>query len=408
MKNLDFRWVAGLVGACVLLLGASYFIFMHAEREINRGLDIAGGVYVLLEAVDIDEEEAPHEALDRAITIIQHRVDELGVVEPLIQRQGDRRIRVELPGYEDEETARDVIGRTARLSFQGPDGEELLTGEHLDNASAQRNPRDNQPMVMLEFDPEGAELFEEATGRFLGEQITIMLDEEVLSAPVVQEVIPGGTARIDGIGDMDEAGYLATMLRSGALPVDLEEREFRMVGPTLGERTEEIGIWAAAIGLLAVLLFMIFYYRSLGVLAAVTLVFYLGLVLGILTWLNATLTLPGIAGLILSIGMAVDANVLIFERIKEGLKERKTMMASIESGFSNALSAILDANVTTLIAAIVLFAMTTGPVRGFAVTLFIGIICSLLTALIITRLMLRLGLRGKVLRTGPSVGVKVK
>ena len=406
MKKPDFKWIAVLLVICIAMLAATYGIFQYADRNINRGLDIAGGIYILLEAVDI-EEDMEDDALERAVTIIQHRVDELGVVEPVIQRQGDRRIRVELPGYEDERTAREVIGRTAMLSFMGPDEEEVLTGEHLQDARAQRNPRDGQPLVNLEFDAEGAQLFEEATARYLNEVIYIYLDDEVLSAPVVQEVIDGGQAQIHGIESMEEASELATMLRSGALPVDLEEQEFRMVGPTLGERTEDIGIWAAGLGFLAVILFLVIYYRAVGVLAGVSLLFYLGLVLGVLTGLNATLTLPGIAGFILSIGMAVDANVIIFERVKEELREKKTMLASLESGYNNALSTILDANVTTLIAAIVLFALATGPVRGFAVTLFLGIVCSLVTSLLITRLLLRLAFRSRLMRSGNSLGVKL-
>ncbi len=406
MKKPDFKWIAVLLVICIAMLAAAYGIFQYADRNINRGLDIAGGIYILLEAVDI-EEGREDEALEQAVTIIQHRIDELGVVEPVIQRQGDRRIRVELPGYEDERTAREVIGRTAMLSFMGPDEEEVLTGEHLEDARAQRNPRDGQPLVNLEFDAEGAQLFEEATARYLNEVIFIYLDDEVLSAPVVQEVIDGGQAQIHGIESMDEASELATMLRSGALPVDLEEQEFRMVGPTLGERTEDIGIWAAGIGFLAVILFLVIYYRAVGVLAGVSLLFYLALVLGVLTGLNATLTLPGIAGFILSIGMAVDANVIIFERVKEELRDKKTMLASLESGYNNALSTILDANVTTLIAAIVLFALATGPVRGFAVTLFLGIVCSLITSLLITRLLLRLAFRSRLMRSGNSLGVKL-
>ncbi len=406
MKKPDFKWVAVLLLVCLAMIALSYNIVRQADQNINRGLDISGGIYILLEAVEV-EEEVEDDAMERAISIMQHRVDELGVVEPVIQRQGDRRIRVELPGYEDERRAREVIGRTARLSFVGPDEEEILTGENLVDARAGRDPRDNQPIVMLEFDAEGADLFEEATGRYLQQTIYIYLDDEVLSAPIVQTVIPGGQAQIHGVGDIDEAGYLATMLRSGALPVSLEEQEFRMVGPTLGERTEDISVWAAGAGLLAILLFLIIVYRLVGLLAGVTLIFYLGLVLGALTWMNATLTLPGIAGLILSIGMAVDANVIIFERIKEELRDKKAMLASIETGFNNALSTILDANVTTIIAAIVLFALATGPVRGFAVTLLIGIVCSLLTSLIITRLLLRLAFRSKLMRSGSVVGVRV-
>ncbi len=405
MKKLDVKRTIILLLVCLFMVAATAGILIKAQEDMNRGLDISGGIYILLEAVETGDETLDGDALERAITIIQHRIDDLGVVEPIVQKQGDRRIRVELPGYEDERLARELIGRTAQLSFVGPDDEEILTGEHLVNANVVYD-QNMRPEVALEFDSEGSKAFADATGKYLGQIIYIYLDEEIISAPTVQSVIPDGNARITGSGDMDEASYLATMLRSGALPVSLEEQEFRMVGPTLGDRTEEIGVWAAGAGLFAVLLFLVIYYRTVGIIAGVALIFYLGLVLGGLTWLNATLTLPGIAGLILSIGMAVDANVIIFERIKEELGQRQTLLAALEAGFERAFRTILDANVTTIIAAVVLFALATGPVRGFAVTLFIGIICSMFTSLVITRFLLRMGFRSKVINSGSALGVK--
>ncbi len=406
MQKIDVKKTIILLMVCLLIFVAVGFILVNARQDINRGLDISGGIYILLEAVDVTEEDLKGDAIERAIAIIQHRIDDLGVVEPVVQKQGEDRIRVELPGYEDERLARELIGRTAQLSFVGPDEVEILTGEHLTNAGVSYD-QNMRPVVSIEFDSVGAEAFKDATAKFLNQIIYIYLDEEMLSAPTVQTVISDGSAIITGSATMEEASYLATMLRSGALPVSLEEQEFRMVGPTLGERTEEIGIIAAGIGLLAVLLFLIFYYRVLGVMAGVALIFYLGIVLGILTALNATLTLPGIAGIILSIGMAVDANIIIFERIREEFKLGRTILGSLEAGFERAFSTILDANVTTMIAAIVLFAMATGPVRGFAVTLFVGIICSMIASLVITRILLRLAFRSKILKSGSNMGVKM-
>ncbi len=407
MKKPNWGWIALLVFLCLAMTGLAALSFTYARTHINRGLDIAGGISILLEAVDDNGRDVTDDAIDRAIAIIQNRIDELGVVEPVVQKQGENRVRVELPGLEDEKTARELIGRTAMLNFVGPDGEEvILTGENLRDASAIRDPYTMEPVVTLEFDATGRTLFAEATGKYLGQPIMIYLDDERLSAPVVQDVIRDGSAVISGIGNMEDAGYLALMLRSGALPVALQELEFRMVGPTLGERTEEIGIWAAAVGMLAVLLFLIIYYRLTGVIAAFSLVFYLGGVLMVLTGLGATLTLPGIAGLILSIGMAVDANVIIFERIREELRNGKTMLVSLENGFERAFSTIMDANVTTIIVAVVLFSLATGPVRGFAVTLFTGIICSMIVALIINRFLLRLAHKGQVMQGVFAVGVK--
>jgi protein-export SecD/SecF family membrane protein len=407
MKQIDLKRTIILVVVCLFMIGATVGILSQADQNINRGLDIAGGIYILLEAVETEDGEVTDDSIERAIAIIQHRIDELGVVEPVIQRQGERRIRIELPGYEDEKRARQVIGRTAQLSFVGPDEEVILTGAHLKNASVVYNPYTMNPEVSLEFDATGGDAFAAATKKFINQRIAIYLDDDILSAPTVQNVITDGNAVITNIGTADDAGYLALMLRSGALPVSLTEQEFRMVGPTLGDRTEEIGILAAAAGFLAVLLFMIIYYRVSGVMAGVALIFYLGLVVGALMLLKATLTLPGIAGLILSIGMAVDANVIIFERIKEELRDGRTLLASLEAGFERAFRTILDANVTTVIAAVVLFALATGAVRGFAVTLFIGIICSMFTALVVTRLLLRLAFRSKILKGSSSVGVKI-
>lgn len=407
MKKLDLKRTAILFLICLGLIGATVGIFSQADRNINRGLDIGGGIYILLEAVESEGQKVDAEAIERAIAIIQRRIDELGVVEPMVQKQGERRIRVELPGFEDEVQARDAIGRTAQLKFVGPDEKEILTGAHLKDARVVRDPHTMEAQVAIEFDAEGAAVFAAATREFFGQPIIIFLDEDVLSVPTVQAVIEDGNALITGSRTADEAAYLALMLRSGSLPVTLKEQEFRLVGPTLGERTEEIGLWTVAFGFLAIFLFMLVYYRVAGLMAGVALTFYLGLVIGSLILLKATLTLPGIAGFILSIGMAVDANVIIFERIREEFRGGKGMLSSLESGFERAFRTVLDANVTTAIAAVILFALSSGAVRGFSVTLIIGIVCSMLTSVVITRLLLRLAFRSKILDTGPSLGVRM-
>ncbi len=400
-----------LILVSLLIIASGYFAFTNAaDREdgIKRGLDIAGGLYVLLEAVETGDQELDEDAIERAITVIQMRVDELGVAEPIIAAQGDNRIRIELPDIEDVEQARDIIGRTAMLKFVGPDGVEILTGANLVRARAERAPEVTPyPFISLEFDQEGSQLFAEATAKFLNQPIAIILDDEVISAPNVAAVITDGKAVIEGNFGFEEAANLALLLRSGSLPVELRELESRMIGPTLGQRTEEIAVYAAAIGLLLVLLYMIIYYRIAGIIAGVALVFYLSLVLWALNYLPTTLTLPGIAGLILSIGMAVDANVIIFERIKDELRSGRTPRSAMEGGFQRAFRAILDANVTTLIVTVVLFSLASGPVRGFAVTLFIGIICSMFTAIVLTRILMRLAFQAGLIRSGAYVGVKI-
>ncbi len=400
-----------LILLAVVMIALSYYSFREADRRINRGLDIAGGVFVLLEAVEEEGQELDPEAVDRAMEIIRRRVDELGVVEPVIQRQGDWRIRVELPGYEDEREARDIIGRTAMLRFVDPDGEEIITGEHLRSARASREAvrgMIEEPVVILELDSEGRQRFSDATARLAPghEPISIYLDDELIYSPGVQDHITGGEALITGLGSMEEASEIAFLLRSGALPVSLEEREIFMIGPTLGEEMEDIGVAAAALGFLAVVLFLILYYRATGILAGIILCFYLGLLLAAIMVLGATLTLPGIAGIILSIGMAVDANIIIFERIKEELRSGRALRVSIEAGFDRAFRTILDANVTTIIAAVALFALADGPVRGFAVTLIIGLVCSMFTALVVSRYLLRLAYRSGVWRSGAFLGVR--
>jgi protein-export SecD/SecF family membrane protein len=406
MEKIRWRSALTFIVVAVILLTGALFGYRYVRENINYGLDINGGVYVLLEATETGEETLDRDAIERAIAIIRSRVDELGVTEPVIQPEGERRIRIELPGIEDQGRALEIIGRTARLSFVGPDGEEILTGANLVDAYFARNPAHfNEPIVVLEFDDQGAQLFAAATEEFLGEVIYIYLDDEEISAPKVRNVIPSGEAIITNLS-AEEAQDLALLLRSGALPVDLQVLETRAISPTLGERSLEISIAAGAVGLALIILFMFAFYRLAGLVANISLFVYFVLVLGIMSALDATLTLPGTAALILSIGMAVDANIIIFERIKEEYRKGRALRTAIDAGFSRAFRTILDANVTTLIAAVVLFYFTTGPVRGFAVTLFIGILTSMFTAIILTRFLLRQAVVGRLIKSGAHLGVR--
>ncbi|NLN07540.1 MAG: protein translocase subunit SecD [Firmicutes bacterium] len=378
-----------LILVFVLLIGGSAVAIWQAAKHMKLGLDLRGGVYVLYRAVETEEGTDSTDKLDRAITVIRNRIDALGVAEPVIQREGNDRIRVELPGIDDQRAAREVIGRTALLKFVGPDGVTIVEGDELDDARASYDEY-GRPAVALKFNAAGTKKFAEATEKFLGQPIAIYLDEEEISAPVVNAVISNGEALITNVGTIEKAATLALQLRSGALPVQLEELEIRGVGPQLGRDSLNRSLYAGAAGLILVLLFMPAYYRVFGLVADIALIVYAAIVLGILTALNVTLTLPGIAGLILSIGMAVDANVVIFERIKEELRSGRTQRTAIEAGFREAFRAIFDSNVTTLIAAAVLFKFATGPVRGFAVTLSEGILASMFTAIILTRYLLRM------------------
>ena len=389
----------------LVLVAASALFLANWERYIKKGLDLEGGVYILYEAKSVGDTEVDYDAIQRAMTIIRNRIDELGLTEPVLQTEGERRIRIELPGIEDQAQAMEIIGKTAQLTFVSPEGDVLLTGGDLKTAYFTRGQR-NEPLVALEFNEEGKEKFAEATEKYLGKQIAIELDNELISAPTVQAVIKDGNAVITNIPTAEEASALALLLRSGALPVELEELETRSVGPVLGENALKLSLSAGLIGLAIVMLFMLFYYKFGGLVADISLVVYLALVFLILTLLKATLTLPGIAGLILSIGMAVDANILIFERIKEELQAGKTTFTAINAGFSRALRAIIDSNITTVIAALVLFIVTTGTVRGFALVLLIGIFSSVISAIYLTRYLLRLAVRSRLIKSAAYLGVR--
>ncbi len=364
-------------------------------------------------------------AVEQALETIRNRVDQFGVSEPDIRPQGHNRIMVQLPGVKDPERAKKLIGKTALLEFKLvdedhsveeairgniPPGDEilykiaydpqtgrikktpyllkrrtLLTGQYITDARVQISSQYNEPYVSLSFDRRGARLFEKITGENIKKRLAIVLDNKVYSAPVIQDKITGGRAQITGRFTMEEARDLAIVLRAGALPAPVKILEERTVGPSLGRDSIRKGVLSMIVGGAVVVIFMIIYYSMAGLIADVALMFNILLILAGLAFFGATLTLPGIAGIILTIGMSVDANVLIFERIREELRLGKTPRAAIDGGFSKALVTILDANITTLIAALVLFQFGTGPVRGFAVTLSIGIISSLFTAIFVSR-----------------------
>ena len=364
-------------------------------------------------------------AIDQALETIRNRIDQFGVAEPEITLQGTDRILIQLPGIKDPQRAIDLIGRTALLEFKlvdeegnldealkgnAPEGsiifyqryvdpktggvkktpfllkeKTLMTGEVLKDARVSIDTQFNEPYVALEFDDIGAKLFEQITGANVKKRLAIILDDNVYSAPVIQERIGGGRAQITGRFDMKEAGDLAIVLRAGALPAPVKILEQRSVGPSLGQDSIRKGIISTLVSAAMVALFMIFYYRVSGAIADIALILNILFVMGTLAIFRATLTLPGIAGLVLSIGMAVDANILIHERIKEELRWGKTVRAAIDEGYRRAFITILDSNLTTLFAALFLYQFGTGPVKGFAVTLSIGLLANIFTAVYVTR-----------------------
>ena len=378
-----------LVSVLAIVIAFAVFIKPLAST-VKQGLDLQGGTHVVLQAQETPESKVDDDAINRSIQIIERRVNELGLTEPVIQRQGKDKIIVELPGVKDPEQAIAMLGKTAMLEFKDMDGNTVLTGKDLKDSKASAD-QSGQPVVTLQFNEEGAKKFADLTARNVGRQIAILLDGNVLTAPRVSEPITGGNAQITGSKDAKEAKeaeHLAILLRSGSLPVKLEVVENRTVGPTLGQDAKDASMKAFAIGLAGVFLFMLLYYRLSGLVADIVLLLYTLLLLAVMKGLNATLTLPGIAGIILSIGMAVDANVLIFERFKEEILGGKTLRAAVSAGFSRAFTTILDSNVTTLMAAAVLFYLGTGPIKGFAVTLALGVLISMFTAVTVTKFIL--------------------
>ncbi|MPM50463.1 Protein translocase subunit SecDF [bioreactor metagenome] len=310
------------------------------------------------------------------------------MTEPTIQRQGKDRIIVDLPGVKDPDSAIAMLGKTALLEFKDVTGKTVLTGKDLKNSKAHVG-QNSQAVVGLEFNEEGAKKFAALTAQNIGKPISILLDGNVLTSPVVQEVITGGNAQISGSRNVEEAEHLAILLRSGSLPVKVEVMETRTVGPTLGQDSKDMSVKAFGIGTISVFVFMLLFYRMSGLVADIALLLYIMLVLLAMKYLNATLTLPGIAGIILSIGMAVDANVLIFERFKEEIRKGKTLRSAMEAGFSKAFTTIFDSNITTIMAAVVLFYLGTGPIKGFAITLALGVVLSMFSAIFVTRELLR-------------------
>lgn len=397
------------------------FNFLEAVESSDNGR-----VTFSIEIPKSESDEIEKLAVDQALEKIRNRIDQFGVSEPDIRSQGEKRILLQLPGIKDPQRAKDLIGRTAQLEFKlvddtgslqaaldgnVPPGRQvlyrvvedpetrrvtktpfllkkrtLLTGDYLTDARVQIDSQYNNPYVSLEFDKKGARIFERITDENTGKLLAIVLDERVASAPQIREKIAGGRAQITGNFTMDEARDLAIVLRAGALPAPVKILEERSVGPSLGSDSIRKGLISMCIGGFLVILFMILYYKGAGLIADFALVLNVILIAGGLAAFKATLTLPGIAGIILTIGMAVDANVLIFERIREELALGRTPRAAVDAGYSRATLTILDANVTTLIAAAVLFQFGTGPVKGFAITLSLGVIASMFTALILSRM----------------------
>jgi len=423
-KKLKWKFILVIV-----IIATCLWLFYPPSEKINLGLDLQGGMHLVIRA-DVDKlpDNAKADATNRVIETLRNRIDQFGVSEPLIQKQGRDRIVIQLPGITDRDRALQIIKQTAHLELKlveddekklraakagkVPAGYELkyliptreggdaaknkeplllhkeasLTGDSLVDARAQQGSMGFYPEVVFSLNTKGGRRFARLTKNNIGKRLAIVLDGKVKSAPVIKSEIPSGKGQIEGQFSWDEATDLALVLRAGALPVPIQIEEERTVGPTLGRDSIERGIKAVLFGGILVIVFMAIYYLIAGLIADFALCSNIVIILGALAYFKATLTLPGIAGLILTIGMAVDANVLIFERIREEFRRGKPLRLAVATGYNKAFSTIMDANLTTLITALILFKVGTGPIKGFAITLSIGILASMFTALVVTRL----------------------
>jgi SecD/SecF fusion protein len=389
------------------------------KNHLKLGLDLKGGVYVVMEAQTDKSGKELADMMVQTQAVIQNRVNQMGLSEPSVLIEGEKKIRVELPGAENSQEAIANIGRTAQLKFALGDGTVALDGSQVKNAQIGQDAQ-GFPAVDLEFTSEGAKAFEEATRMALSQtvinpqtqqpdnRIYIILDNQVQSDPAVKEVIAGGKAQITGNFTDKEVADLSILIRAGALPVDMKEVQTSIVGPTLGIDSLRSSVVAGVIGIGLILLLMLVMYWLMGLIANIALSLYIMVVFWILALFSAVLNLPGIAGIILSIGMAVDSNVIIFARIKEEYQNGKSLRVAVDSGFKRALSTVIDSQLTTLIAGVVLYQFGTGPVRGFAMTLMIGIVVSVLTAVIVTQFLLKTVLTSKILGTAKLFGVEFK
>ncbi|TCS83834.1 SecD/SecF fusion protein [Tepidibacillus fermentans] len=403
------RWNK-LIALIAIILSLSLlmaFTSNYVVRHITLGLDLQGGFEVLYQASPLEGEKVTSQGLKDTVRAIERRINVLGVTEPEINIEGQDRIRVKLAGVTNQDAARELLGKPARLTFRNVNNEILLDGKDLvqGGAKVDVDTQTNQPVVQLKL--KDANKFRDITSKYLGQPIGIYLDEDLITNPTVQSVITTGTAVITGQESVEKAQELADLLNAGALPLQLKEIQSQSVGASLGMQALQLGVKAGIIGTVLILLFMILYYRLPGFIASFTLVFYIYLILVVFWQMHVTLTLPGIAALVLGIGMAVDANIISYERIKEELRAGRSLMSAIRVGYQRSFATILDSNLTTIIAALVLFIIGEfGQIKGFAITLIVSILVSMVTAVFGARLLINLFVKSNLTSKTWLFGVK--
>ena len=408
-----FGWYVTLAG-----IGS----FAPIKDQMKLGLDLKGGVYVVMEAQTNEKGDNLKKLMTQTQAVIEKRVNQLGLSEPVVTIEGQNRIRVELPGAENATDAINAIGKTAQLQFVMADDTIVLDGSQVRDAGITQDRENGGYAISLKFTSQGAEAFKNATSKIINGQvksvhenipdsaIMIILDGQVISSPVVHDVIPNGEAVITAGGRggfaQDEATNLSALIRGGALPVELKEVETSVVGPSIGMDALWMSIIAGIIGVVLIFIILLSMYRIMGIAANLALLMYIPIVFWIHVALGGVMTLPGIAGFILSIGMAVDGNVIIFSRVREEIKNGKTVRVAAVSGFKRALGTIIDSHITTIIAGIVLYQLGTGSVKGFAMTLMIGILTSLFTAVVVTQIYVDVIAESKAFSKKKYFGIK--
>jgi SecD/SecF fusion protein len=390
----------------IILLVAIGLTSPSLLKQVRLGLDLKGGFEILYVAEPIEEGKAvTPDSLKETARSLEQRANASGVAEPEVTTEGKDRIRVKLAGIENQEQVRELLKKPAELTFRGPDGKKELVGsDFVEGAATVVFDQANRPMIQIEV--KNKEKFAEITSRLVGQPLAIYLDETELSAPIVQQALTDGKATITGSFTYEEAKKLKDVINLGALPLKLTEKYTQSVGATLGQQSLKETVQAGVIASILILLFMLALYRVPGFVASITLITFIWLQIVVFYWLNATLTLPGIAAFILGVGMAVDANIITYERIKEEIRSGKSLLSALKAGSKNSFRTIMDANITTILAGAVLYYIGTGAIRGFALTLILSIVISILTNVFLSRFLLNLLLRSKMFSKPGYYGVK--
>lgn len=390
----------------IILLVAIGLTSPSLLKQVRLGLDLKGGFEILYVAEPIEEGKAvTPESLKETARSLEERANASGVAEPEVTPEGRDRIRVRLAGIENQEQLRELLKKPAELTFRGPDGKKELVGsDFVEGAATVVFDQANRPMIQIEV--KDKEKFAEITSRLVGQPLAIYLDETELSAPIVQQALTDGKATITGNFTFEEAKKLKDVINLGALPLRLTEKYTQSVGATLGQQSLKETVQAGVIASILILLFMLALYRVPGFVASITIITFIWLQIVVFYWLNATLTLPGIAAFILGVGMAVDANIITYERIKEEIRSGKSLLSALKAGSKNSFRTIMDANITTILAGAVLYYIGTGAIRGFALTLILSIVISILTNVFLSRFLLNLLMRSQVFRKTGYYGVK--